>query len=148
MTSQYNFSDVVNVEDHSITLSKEFILSKISEENIFEHYGVPIQKGLFCSRLRKDNNPTVALYRSRNGRLLMKDFGSDFCGDCFVYVSELFNVSYYGALKIIANDFGLIKAPKLTKNKAKIKYSGKTIEKQHEAKIRVEIRDWQPYELN
>jgi hypothetical protein len=141
MTTKYDFSDVVNVEDTSITLSKEFILNKVSEENIFEHYGAPIQKGLFCSKLRKDNNPTVAIYRSKSGRLLMKDFGSDFCGDCFCFVAALFNTSYYGALKIIANDFNLIKSPRLVKNKPKLQYTDTKIEKQHDAQIRVEIRD-------
>ena len=124
------------------------ILSKITEESIFEHYGVPIKKGLFCSKLRPDKNPTVALYRNKSGHLIMKDFGSDFCGDCFSYVSALFNCSFHDALLIIANDFELLQVPKLTKNKQKLEYSGKTFTEHKSAIIQVEIRNFQKYELD
>lgn len=124
-----------------IELSKELILSRISEEQIFEHYGVPIQKGLFCSKLRNDKNPTVSLYRNKRGRLIIKDFGSTFCSDCFGYVQELFQVSYYTALQIIANDFNLVSRPKLKKHKQELEYSGHTINQIEQSQIRVEIRD-------
>ena len=143
---QYDASSIVNASE-VISISKDYILDRITEETIFEHYGVPIKKGLFCSRLRKDDNPTVALYRARNGTLLIKDFGSNFCGDCFTYVGALFNVSYHEALNIVANDFGLIKIPKLKVNKAELQYSGKKVEVTKDSEIRVEIRDFQDYEL-
>ena len=103
-----------------IELSRELILNKYSEEEIFEFYGVPIKKGLFCSKLRNDAHPTVSLYRNKNGRLIVHDFGDGTSRDCFAYVQALFNVSYYMALQIIANDFGIINRKTLKKNKAKI----------------------------
>lgn len=124
-----------------LNITKELILSKVSEENIFEHYGVPVKKGLFCSILRNDRNPTVALYRNKKGRLMMKDFGDGSCLDCFGLVEAKFGVSYYMALQIIANDFGLITRPNLIKNKPKIQYTDTKIETS-QSKIQVEIRDF------
>jgi len=115
----FNLSETKDLVEEP-TLTKEFILQQISEEAIFEHYGVPIKKGLFCSKLRNDRNPTVGFYRNSRGRLIIKDFGSDFSGDCFTYVMALFNVSYYMALQIIANDFGIINRKDLKVIKAKI----------------------------
>lgn len=60
-----------------VNLSKDFILSKVREEEIWSHYGVPINKGLFCSPLRRDKNPTASIYRNKQGRLIMKDFGTN-----------------------------------------------------------------------
>lgn len=134
------------VEEQSIT--KELILQNVSEETIFEHYGVPIQKGLFCSKLRHDRKPTVGLYRNKRGRLIMKDFGSDFSGDCFSYVMALFNVSYYMALQIVANDFGIISRKDLKTNKAKIKPTGTKFETQKSAIIQVQTREFNQQELD
>lgn len=130
-----------------VNLTKDFILSKVKEEEIWSHYGVPITKGLFCSPLRKDKNPTVSIYRNRSGRLIMKDFGTNWSGDCFAYVSELYNISFYEALQIIANDFGLIKL-NIEKHKPKIKYNGEEIKANSAAIIQVEIRPFQQYELD
>lgn len=130
-----------------INLTKELLLSKIREEEIWSHYGVPITKGLFCSKLRQDKSPTCSLWRNKSGRLIMKDFGTNWSGDCFAYVSELFNVSFHEALVIIANDFNIIKTD-IKKNKAKLKYTGEKIEVASTAIIQVEIRPFQQYELD
>ena len=122
-------------------ITKEFILSKVSEEEIFEHYGIKVQKGLFCSKLRVDKRPTVSFYRNKSGRLIMHDFGDSSFIDCFAYVQLLFNTSYYMALQIIANDFNLISRPDIPINKAKITYSGTKIDKSETSRIQVEIRD-------
>lgn len=143
----FDLSETKNlIEERPIT--KEFILQKVSEEEIFEHYGVPIKKGLFCSKLRNDHRPTVGLYRNKRGRLIIKDFGSDFSGDCFTYVMALFNVSYYMALQIIANDFGIIQRNDLLKNRAKIRYSGTKIEEHKPAKIQIQTRNFVQDEIN
>lgn len=78
----------------------------------------------------------------------MKDFGSDFSGDCFTYVMALFNVSYYMALQIVANDFGLIKRKDLVVNEAKIKPTGTKFEEQKSAIIQVQTREFNNNELN
>lgn len=72
MSELFDF-DNINKE---LELTKETILEKLSEEEIFAHYGVPIKHGLFCSTLRQDNHPTVSLHRNKSGHLMMKDFGN------------------------------------------------------------------------
>lgn len=129
-------------------VTQELILSKISEEEVFEHYGIAVKKGLFCSHLRQDKRPTVSFFRSKTGKLYLKDFGDGSCHDCFSYVQALFGVSYYMALQIIANDFGIISRPKLEKNKPKIQYSGVKFEDKESAIIQVQTRDFNEKELN
>lgn len=131
----------MNYSLEPIEITKELILNNFSEEQIFEHYGVPIQKGLFCSKLRNDSHPTVSLYRNKSGRLIAHDFGDGSSRDCFAYVQALFDVSYYMALQIVANDFGLINRKAMKKNKAKIEYTGNKIEAAENARISVEIRN-------
>ena len=141
-----NFSGINKIDTYS-SLKREDILAKVSEEMIFEHYGVPIKKGLFCSKLRNDRHPTVSLYRTKNGTLLYKDFGSTFCGDCFTFVATLLGVTYHEALKIIANDFGIINCNKIEKHAPQIKYTGTKFKETKETEIQVEIRDFKDYEL-
>ena len=56
--------------------------SKISQETLMStYYGVPIRTGLFKSKFRPDSNPTVCYYKNSTNKIIVKDFGSDFCGD-------------------------------------------------------------------
>lgn len=132
-----------------INITKELILSRVSEEQLMEHYlGVPVTKGLFKSPLRQDRHPTCAFYRNKRGDLIMKDFGSNFCGNFISVVIEKFNCSYSKALRIIANDFGIIKDPNIVINKPKLEYTGNKLQETKQAIIQVEIRDFQQYELD
>ena len=85
-----------------INITRELILSRVSEETLMEHYaGAPCKKGLFVSKLRRDVRPTCAYYRSnKSGRLIYKDFGDNFAGDFVSVVMYKFNCSYYKALQI------------------------------------------------
>lgn len=132
-----------------INITRDLILSRVSEETLMEHYaGVPCKKGLFVSKLRRDNRPTVAYYRSpKTGRLIYKDFGDNFAGDFVTVVMYKFNCSYYKALHIIANDFGIITAKNLTINKPLIEYSNTKFQETKDAIIQVEIKDFEQYEL-
>lgn len=138
--SEVRYSLSVDLESDNIT--KDEILKHVSEESIFEHYGVAIKRGLFCSKLRKDANPTCGFFRNKKGRLMLKDFGDGSCRDCFSYVEALFGVSYYVSLRIIANDFGIYKSPTLKVNKAKIQPSGIKFQETQQAQIQVEIREF------
>ena len=66
--------------------------------------------------MRTDNNPTCSFDRDKYGRLVFKDFNGSFYGDAFEVVKRLYNVPYYEALNIIANDFGIIEIPLLLKH--------------------------------
>ena len=127
-------------------LTKELIESKISQETLISnYYGVPIKKGLFCAKHRTDSHPTCCYYK-RNGRIYIKDFGSDYYGDWIYVVKQKFNCNYYDALAIAANDFDIQKIPHLNKNKVKI--SNESLSENKQSIIRVEIRDFQQYELD
>lgn len=131
-----------------ITITKELILNRVSEEQIMEHYlGVRIQKGLFRSPLRNDRMPTASFYKNGRGRLIMKDFSGAFSGDCFSVVMEKFQCSYYTALQIIANDFGIIQRKDMQKHKPKIEYSGIKFEEKESAKIQIKTREFSDKEL-
>lgn len=131
-------------------ITKELILKKVPEENIMEFYlGVPVKKGLFRSPIRHDKTPTVSFYRSpKTGRLIYKDFGCvDHVGDFVSIVMLKFNCSYYQALQIIANDFGIITKKNLVKNKQKIEFTNTRFEEKGDAIIQVEIKDFSEKEL-
>lgn len=130
-------------------ITKELILKKVPEENIMEFYlGVPVKKGLFRSPLRSDRHETCSFYRSpKTGRLIYKDFGSTHVGDFVSVVMYKFSCSYYQALQIIANDFGIITRKNLVKNKAKMEFTNAKFEETGDAVIQVEIKDFSEKEI-
>ena len=97
------------------TLTKDYILSKVSEEDIFEKFiGDTVQLGeKYVTGLRTDPNPSAVFYYNQHGKLKLKDFGSNFNGDCFDYVARLhgqdcnnargFNIT----LEIVAKSFNI-----------------------------------------
>lgn len=130
-------------------ITKEFILSKINQEAIYEFYlGVPVKKGLFCSPacLRVDKKPTCSFYKNSKGDLLFKDFAAQ-SFSAFSLVMHLYNCSFPKALKIIANDFNIIPNAKLEKNIPKREYSGNVLKETEKAKIQVEIKEFSEKEL-
>lgn len=130
-------------------LNKDLILSKLSEEQIFSFYiGSEIRsKKLFRSKLRNDKNPTCSMYRSKSGALIYKDFATNQHLNCFAYVMELFKCDYYSALKIIANDFNIVRDSSIVKNRGKIISKDFRIEEKEFSKIQVEIQDFTELEL-
>lgn len=127
-------------------LSKELIEDRVGQETLMStYYGVPIKRGLFKATHRKDSSPTVGYYWNNKGRLIVKDFGSDFCGDWISVLRYKFNCDFSTALRIAANDFGIIKSPKLVKNK--VIHAKETLPESKQAIIQVEIRPFQDYEL-
>lgn len=89
-------------------ITKEFILSKISEEEIFEMYGVPVVPYMFRSPLRTDSAPTMKFYRRGNGKLILRDYAGYFWGDCFDLVTAKTGRKFFDALEDIAKRFKLI----------------------------------------
>lgn len=129
-------------------LTKDLILSRISQETIMEHYlGIHVTKGLFCSPLRKDNNPTCAFFKNKQGDLVFKDFRGDFYGNCFDVVMYKYDCSFYKALQIIANDFGIIKRKDLQKHEKLIEYSGEIFKETQQSILQAEIQLFTSFEL-
>ena len=131
-------------------LTKEYLYNSIGQERLMEFYtGVPIKKGLFVSppEIRMDRKPTCAFYKNKKGNLIFKDFAG-ISGDVVTVVMEIFQCSYYQALRIIANDFDLVSYSKMDKNPPKLEYTGSVMEETSSAKIQVEIQDFSDKELD
>lgn len=128
-----------------VHLSKELILTHLSQEQIMERYcGVRVQIGKrFCSPLRHDRNPTCSFYVGRSGNLYLKDWSGAFHGDCFDVVRYLHPTvaSFYGVLEVIAADFNLIESRSVSRKS--------WIEKKpvKEACIQIKQREWNEKDL-
>lgn len=90
-------------------LTKDYILSKISQEAIFAFYtGLDIEviencinRGtLISSPFRVDNNPSFGFRYNNKGKLKAKDFAGYFQGDCFDTVAYVINEIYNTNLNI------------------------------------------------
>ena len=129
-------------------LTKDLILSRFSEEQIMEFYlHMPIKKGLFRSPLRRDKQPTCSFYRNSSGTLIFKDFATGQHLNVFGVVQEIFRCTYFEALRIIANDFGIIKDSNLQKNPGKINSNPTKVKNKETAKIQVEVQEFTELEL-
>ena len=128
-------------------VTKDFILSKINQESIMQHYlGIDINsKKLFLSPFRNDHKVTCAYYKSKSGVLYIHDFATNEHLSCFNVVMRLYNCNYYQALDKIAKDFGLIKGQSSFSKKIKIV---KELKETESSKIQVQIKDFTEEELN
>ena len=132
------------------SITKEFILSKLTEESIFCYYlGIPqVSKKLIRSKLRKDKNPTCGFYRNNKGELYLHDFATGEFFNCFSLVMGMYNCSYYQALRIIANDFNLKTINNLQKTPGKIQQNVKTFVDEGMSKIQIEQKNFTKAELD
>lgn len=127
-------------------ITKDFILSKINQESIMQHYtGLNVNsKKLSLSPLRNDKKVTCGFYKSKNGILYLHDFATGEHFDCWNVVMRLYNCSFYKALRIIAEDFHLIDSTEVHKKSPAIVDSIKQTES---AKIQCQIKDFTNDEL-
>lgn len=129
--------------------TKEMLLNVHSEEYYMSYYlGISITKGLFCSPLRVDNNPTCSFFRTTAGVLKMKDFATGFSGDFINVVMEKYKVSYHRALKIVANDHDIIHYDDLEKHDYTIYNNEIKIENNTPAIIQVTVGTMTAKDLN
>ena len=129
-------------------ISKELILSRFSEEQLMEYYlHLPVKRGLFRSPLRRDKQPTCSFYRNNSGTLIFKDFATGQHLNVFGVVQEIFKCDYHEALRIIANDMGIVRDKELRRNPGKINESPTKITDKEISKIQVEVQDFTDLEL-
>lgn len=90
-------------------LSKELILSKIDDYNIYKYYlGQDINfRKKYHSPFRKDKTPNLTFFLKPDKSIGFKDFSDGKTGDCFQFVEYLFNINYFEAMCKIDQDFGL-----------------------------------------
>jgi hypothetical protein len=118
-------------------IDREYILSKYSEEDIFNLIGVRVTKGLFNNPFRKDSNPTCSFY-VRNGRLLLNDFSGWCNGDCFEWVCKVHNLSFKQSLEFINSKMGG-NSPIITKKH--------TLTEKVKSDLKVKWRSWKSSDL-
>ena len=128
-------------------IDKNFILSRVSQENIFSYYlHLPeLNKKLIRSPFREDNHPTCGIYKSSSGTLYLHDFAINKHYNCFSLVMEKYGCSYFQALKIIANDFHLVESENISKNKVTL--STKPVETKKDTLIQVKVKEFTNEEL-
>lgn len=129
-------------------ITKELILSRFSEEQLMEYYlHIPVKKGLFRSPLRRDKQPTCSFYRNKSGTLIFKDFATGQHLNVFEVVQSIFRCDYFESLRIIANDFGIVRDNALHKNPGKINLNPIKIKDKEISKIQIEVQEFTDSEL-
>ena len=124
-------------------ITKNYLLSKFSEETFMEYYlGITVAKKLYRNPLRQDDKPTCSFYRNKSGELIFKDFSGFFYGNFISVVMFKYSCTYHQALRIIANDFGLIHDDKIQKNRGKINKNAPVFKDDGTAIIQVEIKEF------
>lgn len=132
-------------------ISREFVLSRISEEDIFHKYmGIyPNTEEFFVNPLRTDSHADCSFYRDNTSRraLKFKDFAWGVNWDCFnvvMYVNKDVT-NFYDALRRVARDFNLygedINKDVIEGFEEKIALSKRNTD------IRVRRRDWYDFDL-
>ena len=88
---------------NSNNYTKQYILSKISQESIFSRYfHIPIDiirdcienNTLILSPIREDEHPTCGFRYNNKGQLKFRDFAGYFWGDCFDAVALIISKAY------------------------------------------------------
>lgn len=100
---------------NNYNITKEYILSKISQITIFSTYfDIPVNTIQHCidtgelikSPIRNDTHPTCGFRYDKKGKLKFKDFAGYFWGDCFDAAALILSVSSNKTINISnKNDF-------------------------------------------
>lgn len=92
------------------TLNKDFILSRLTDAQIFYYYfGKFDLKNVYPSKFHRDKNPSTGFYISKSGKIIYNHLnGREPKMDCFAFVQRLYSCEFKEAVKRIAFDFGLI----------------------------------------
>ena len=90
-------------------LSVDNILKKVTEYDIFKYYIGGFEKPgkKFCSEIRSDKNPSCSIKIMGSTKAIYRDWATGETYDCFKYVQQKYNLTYYECLKVISNDFNL-----------------------------------------
>lgn len=146
--------------DVPIPLTPEYVLSEIDELLIFRYYLGTFKLDTNCKNpFREEKHPSFCVFVGKKDlKLMWKDFGTGKGGDCFKLVSEIFNISYFEAVKKVAEDFGVgsDKKPNISKKQLEevkqfrdnFKRKEYLIQVQRRAMTKTELAYWAQYGLN
>lgn len=100
-----NFNTSNLTAPHS--LSKEEVASQVSQELVFEHFGLSLDNlgERFCSPFRPDSHPDCKLLYNKQGKLLFYDPAAGLNLDMFDLVSYLKNTSFTESLQYVFDNF-------------------------------------------
>lgn len=110
-------------------ITLEWILSKVTEYEIYSHYLGQFKVGaIYNSPFRKDKNPSFGIYYSKKAnKLLFKDHGTGECGGIIKFVSLMTGITVYNSiLENIVEHLHITKDTKLDSTK-EYKPTGETI---------------------
>lgn len=142
-TRLYDFSKV----KETFFVSTDFILSKLSEVEIYEKYLgtiININKSYY-SPFKVEKTPSFRFFIKEN-KLYFKCFSSGNYGDCFSFVSQLYNLDFQESLQKIASDFKLNNS---SKNKSKkIKPLSQIFNVKESSNIEVVLQDFTQLDLD
>tara|TARA_R110000765_G_scaffold93781_7_gene176817 strand:+ start:13571 stop:14617 length:1047 start_codon:yes stop_codon:yes gene_type:complete len=142
--------NTANTED---IVSRDGILKKISDEQIFRHYigDFKLNKAM-TSPIRKDNVPSFGLfYSSHHQKLMFKDHATGAFGDAFDIVRHIFGLSLYQACVKINIDFNLgFRCPEARQGKYEpvIKVAKRNIDLTGDKQLGVKFRKWKQCDYN
>lgn len=125
--------------DYNLSLTPDLILSKISQEQIFDRYlGFSSCNSLVTNPMRDDKKPTCNFYYNSYGKLIFNDFAWKSFG-CFDVVQQIYGINFPKALNKVAKDFNIIDKLNLDL-KPNIISTTRRIKESKE--INIKIKDW------
>lgn len=141
-----DFKDI----EPAISITTKYILSKLSEEQIFFYYFGPFSLNkAYPSKFGKDSRPSTGFYINRYGHIIYNDFRTSEKLNCFEFVAKLHNLRFNEALQLICNDFGLVKSKNIKPLAQHIIEEGVSFDRElkKETIIQVIPKQWQPSQL-
>lgn len=143
----------------SPTLTANYVLSQVSESQIFNAYFGECELGKrYPSFFRKDENPSTGFYISEAGKIIYNDLSTSEKLDCFAFVAKAFKLTYGRAVLKVACDFGIIECEgvvKFDRNKLKkSEIASEAIKKNTDITIQADywedeyIDYWKQYEIS
>ena len=123
------------------SVNRDFILSRITEREIFERYlGISVVfSRCYVNPLRNDSKPGCKFFETKTGRVKFNDFGRKVY-DCFDIVQSMYNLTFGEALMKVAVDFELTSGTVAEKSLTSIPFSLQALTEKSRAKGNIEIR--------
>lgn len=112
--------DSTKLKDTKIDITLDYILSKVSEYDIYAKYLGMFKVGyIYNSPFRKDENPSFGIFQSKkSGQLLFKDYGTGECGNIVKFVGLYTGLTNYNdILHKIVKDLNITNTTRLKSTK-------------------------------
>jgi 5S rRNA maturation endonuclease (ribonuclease M5) len=92
-------------------ISQKYVEQFASQEQLMYRYTglIPKANKLYKSPFRKESRPSCSFYTGKSGDLLLRDFGAGTSSSWMNIIMQKYNCSFGRAIRIAAEDLGLIK---------------------------------------